>query len=41
MKLGTNPYDASIAPIVGGSIAAAGIIPWLIGRACKYVLSGQ
>ncbi|ODM80953.1 hypothetical protein [Bradyrhizobium elkanii] len=33
--------DVAFAPIVGGVIAALGLISWLIGRVCRYILSGH
>ena len=34
-------FDVAFAPIVGGVIAALGLISWLIGRVCRYILSGH
>ena len=36
-----NPTDVASAPYVGAGIALIGFIPWLIGRAFRYVLAGR
>ncbi|MDA9482964.1 hypothetical protein XI07_13185 [Bradyrhizobium sp. CCBAU 11445] len=36
-----NPTDVSAAPIVGAVMAASGLIPYFVGRACRYVLAGR
>ncbi|SDJ43385.1 hypothetical protein SAMN05216338_104956 [Bradyrhizobium sp. Rc2d] len=36
-----NPNDVNGAPYVGAGIAIAGLIPYLLGRACRYVLAGR
>lgn len=41
MQQSHNAADVASANIMGAVIAAMGIIPWLIGRACKYVLTGE
>jgi hypothetical protein len=41
MARSTNVNDVSAAPYVGASLAAAAIVPWTFGRACKYIFTGQ
>jgi hypothetical protein len=36
-----NPTDVASAPYVGAGIALSALIPWLIGRAFRYVLAGR
>lgn len=36
-----HPPDVASAPWVGGAIAASAIVPWLIGRACRYIFSNS
>lgn len=36
-----NPNDINAAPYVGAGITITGLIPYLLGRACRYVLAGR
>ncbi len=36
-----NTNDINAAPYVGAGIAITGLIPYLLGRACRYVLAGR
>lgn len=36
-----NSRDMNAAPYVGAGIAITGLIPYLLGRACRYVLAGR
>ncbi|MCA6107724.1 hypothetical protein [Bradyrhizobium cenepequi] len=36
-----NPNDINAAPYVGAGIAITGFIPYLLGRALRYVLAGR
>lgn len=36
-----NPVDVAQAPYVGAGIALFALVPWLTGRALRYVLAGR
>lgn len=41
MALSTNSSDQAAGPWIGLGIVASGFALWLVGAACRYVLSGK